>query len=80
MRQRKIKKLASNIRRSEGDAIAGERVITQARSIGKIIIVYGSSKHRAKQMTLRGNVFCVIDRAFRTREIKMRSSRHSTRD
>jgi len=72
MDRKVLKKLANNIYRSEGDAITGERVIAQARSIGKSITVKGTSRHRIQQISLRNNVFCLIDRAFRIPERKMR--------
>jgi hypothetical protein len=65
--QRELKKLAYKISFSEGDAISGERVIAQARSISNPTIVSGTSGHRIKQIILRTNVFCLIDKAFRIR-------------
>jgi hypothetical protein len=69
---KKLKNLASSISRSVGDAVAGERVIAQARIIGKPIVLPGTSKHRIQQVTLKNNVLCVIDREFRKRQTKMR--------
>ena len=74
-----LEKLATNIYRSAGDAISGERIIAQARTFGRSIIVPGTSKHRIQQATLRKNVFCVIDKAFRIREDKMRVKQESKR-
>ena len=72
MKRSDLAKLASNIYRGVGDAIAGKRVIAQARNIGNVIVVPGTSRHRIKQTILRKNVLCVIDREFHIRDTKMR--------
>ena len=72
MGRKELKKLANNISTSVGDAIFGERVIAQARSIGKPLILAGTSKHQIQQVTLKKNVLCVIDKGFRKREPEMR--------
>lgn len=72
MERRKLKDLASNIHRDQGDALAAEQVIAQARYIGKPIVVPGTSAHRIQQVSLRGNVLCVIDKPFRLKGEEMR--------
>lgn len=68
MTRDELRQLADTIHRDSGDAIAGERVIAQARSIGKSKVVKGTSIHKMQETTLRTNVLCVLDRAFRTRD------------
>jgi len=72
MSRKNLKNLAKEVHEEAGAAIAGERVVAQARSIGKYMVVAGSSNHRIQQSTLKGNVLCVVDRAFRIREGKIR--------
>ena len=47
--------------REEGDAIEGEVISCQARKIGRIRIVRGTSAHRIQLVTIRRNAYCVID-------------------
>lgn len=72
MGRQELKKLAVNIHRNRGDALAGEQIIAQARRIGRPIVVPGTSAHRIQQAVLRINVLCVIDRPFRLTEEAMR--------
>lgn len=72
MSRRKLRSFAKNINYSPGDAITGERVIAQARKIGNIIIVPGSSGHQIQQTTLKTDVFCIIDKSFRKIERQLR--------
>lgn len=72
MGKRELKDLAVNIYRDQGDAIAGQRVIAQARTIEKPILVPGTSRHRKQEVVLKVNVLCVIDRPFRLVEHPMK--------
>ncbi len=72
LERRQLKKLAKNINRNHGDALQGEKVIAQARDIGRCIVVPGTSNHRIQEVSLRENVLCVIDRAFILKEKEMR--------
>ena len=72
MARQKLRNLVSNAHRNRGDAIEGERVIAQARQIGKPLIVPGTSKHRIQEVVLRSNVLCVIDKSFQLKDGAMR--------
>lgn len=65
MRRKELEQLAQLIHREEGDAIEGERVVAQARKIGAIRTVPGTSTHKMQEITLRKNVLCVLDRPHR---------------
>ena len=65
MGRRELKHLVTNVYRGLGDAIAGEHVIAQARTVGKPMVVPGTSTHRVQEVVLKVNVLCVIDRPFR---------------
>ena len=65
MKREDLQQLAERIHREEGDAIAGERVIGQARRINKIHVVRGTSRHRVMETVLKSNVLCVIDKSYR---------------
>ena len=67
-----LERKAKTILRNAGDAISGERVIAVARKIGKSFVVPGSSKHQIQHLTLKKNVFCMIDKAFRMKDLKLR--------
>ena len=71
MSRRELKDIAKTIHRAEGDALAGEQVIVQAREIGKPLVIPGTSSHRLRQTVLRVNVLCVIDRPFLFKEKPM---------
>jgi hypothetical protein len=68
MARRELRDLAANLYRGAADAIEGERIIAQARDIGKPIVVPGTSTHRIQQCVLTVNALCIIDRPFRLRE------------
>lgn len=65
MKRNNLKDLAEAIHQQSGDALAGERVIAQARDIGKARTVPGTSTHKMQEIVLKKNVLCVIDRSFR---------------
>lgn len=65
MKREDLEQLAQRIHREEGEAIAGERVIGQARRIDRIYTVPGTSRHRMRETILKSNVLCVIDKSFR---------------
>lgn len=64
----KLKSLAKRIFRDHGDALQAEKIIAQARYIGKACVVPGSSRHQIQQLDLRGNALCIIDKPFRLTE------------
>jgi hypothetical protein len=72
MKREKLRQLAKKISRSNGDALEAERVIAQARSVGRVLVVAGTSRHRIQEVSLAGNVLCVIDRAFRLKEPQLK--------
>lgn len=72
MARQELKDLAVNIYRNRGDALQAERVIAQARNIGKPLVVPGTSSHRIQEVVLKVNAMCVIDRPFRLIESPMR--------
>jgi hypothetical protein len=55
----------SAIHREKGHALAGEMVIAQARQIGRVIVLPGTSTHKIQEIVLRSNVLCLLDRPFR---------------
>ena len=57
--------LATTVHRERGEALAGERIIAQARIIGPMLVVPGTSTHKMQQVALKKNAFCVLDRPFR---------------
>lgn len=72
MNRNELKQIASNIHSSKGDAIQGERIIAQAREIGRIRVVPGTSTHQMQQAVLKCNALCVIDREFRVKDKKLK--------
>lgn len=72
MERKELKRLARKISRDHGDALAGDKIIAQARDIGKVMVVPGSSTHRIQEVALRENVLCVIDRPFKLKEPEMK--------
>ncbi len=72
MQRKDLKCLAINISRKYGDAIAGEKIIAQAREIDSAKVFHGTSTHQIQEIALRKNVLCVIDRPFRIRETPMK--------
>ncbi|MGA7793937.1 MAG: hypothetical protein WCA19_12940 [Candidatus Acidiferrales bacterium] len=59
-----LRDLARNVHHETGDALAGEKIIAEARDISTPIRAHGTSKHQIQEIVLRRNAFCVIDRAF----------------
>jgi hypothetical protein len=59
-----LKSLVGNTYRNHGDALVGEQVVAQARDVGKVRVVPGTSTHKMQELILRRNVLCVIDRPF----------------
>ena len=72
MGRRDLRKLATSIHRSPGDALAGDRVIAEARKIGPTMVVAGTSSHRIQEVVLKRNVLCVLDRPFKLIEDAMK--------
>ena len=68
MARQELKDLTLNIYRSQGDALAGHRIIGQARRVGKPIVVPGTSTHRIQEIVMQVNALCVLDRPFRLRD------------
>lgn len=64
MERERLRKLAKRVIRDHGDALAAEKVIAQARDIGRVIVVHGTSTHKIQEVSLRENVLCVIDKPF----------------
>ena len=62
MKQKNLKAKARKIYHDPGDAIRGERVIAQYRTIHQSKLVHGTSAHKLTQAKLVGSVFCIIDR------------------
>lgn len=72
MGRRDLRKLATSIHRSPGDALAGDQVIAEARKIGPTMVVTGTSSHRMQEVVLKRNVLCVIDLPFKLIEDAMK--------
>ncbi|RLG25641.1 hypothetical protein DRN70_03990 [Methanosarcinales archaeon] len=52
--------------RDIGDKIEGERVVCEARSISKPVLIHRSGAHRAQRVKLTGNpVVCWVEKPFR---------------
>jgi hypothetical protein len=67
--ERFIKKFDGKTLKTVGSAIAGEKIIAQARKIVPAKKpVAGTSTHKMQQTDLHTNALCVIDRAFRKAE------------
>ena len=62
MKQKDLKKSATKILTNAGDAIRGEKVTAQFRTMHRPIVLAGSSTHQIRQAKLEGSVFCIIDR------------------
>ena len=65
MARRDLKRLAANIYRNHGDALAGECILAVARDVSKPRVVPGTATHKIQEIVLRSNVLCVIDRPFK---------------
>jgi hypothetical protein len=64
MSRQELKSLVVNMYRNHGDALVGERIIAQAREVGKPYVVPGTSTHKIQELVMRRNALCVIDRPF----------------
>jgi hypothetical protein len=64
MSRKDLKGLVVNIYRNHGDALARERIIAQARDVGKAYVVPGASTPKMQELILKRNALCVIDRPF----------------
>ena len=62
MKQKDLKQSAARVLTGMGDAIRGEKITAQFRTMHKPVILAGSSTHQIQQSKLEGTVFCVIDR------------------
>jgi len=71
-----LRKKATKVHHLAGEAIAGERIIAEAREIGGPVVVPGSSVHRIQEIVLKRNALCVIDRPFEAvdKEMRLRGS------
>ena len=69
MKRDELERLAVRKYRDPGDALAGERVIAQARKIRTVKSVPGTSAHRMQETILSTNVLCVLDREFRPKRL-----------
>jgi hypothetical protein len=72
MNRRDLKSFAACIHRGAGDALAGEQIIAQARDIGKVRVVPGTSTHNMQEVVLKSNALCVIDPPFKLKEGAMK--------
>ena len=61
-KQKDLKQSASRIHYAPGDAIRGERITAQFRTMHKPTILTGSSTHQIQQSKLEGSVYCVVDK------------------
>ncbi|WP_413861786.1 hypothetical protein [Methanobrevibacter sp. UBA417] len=48
-----------------GDTIKGDKIIAEARQIGKIVIINKSGRHKAQRISLKDNAKCIIERELR---------------
>jgi hypothetical protein len=64
MSRQELKGLVRNTYRGHGDALVGERIIAQARDLGRPCVVPGTSTHKMQEIVLKRNALCVIDRPF----------------
>ena len=53
-----------------GSAIRGDKIIGKARDISDKSIITDSSRHRAQQVILKRNAYCVIDKPLKMFERK----------
>lgn len=73
MSRNKLRQIVSQVYKSRGDAIEGERIIAQSRDIGKKRIIPGTSTHQMQQTILKSNALCVIDKEFRIKDKHLKS-------
>lgn len=62
MKQKELRRRASNIQWGLGAAIEGEKITAQARKVYRSVISTGTSSHQIQQIKLEGSAFCIIDR------------------
>ena len=62
MKQKDLKQNAAKVSYGPGDAIRGERITAQYRTMHKPMLLSGSSTHKIQQTKLEGTVYCVIER------------------
>ena len=66
MKQKDLKQKAAKILTSKGDAIRGEKITAQFRTMHKPTILMGTSTHQIQQSKMEDTVFCVIERPLRS--------------
>jgi len=49
----------------EGDAVKGDQLVAEARDIGKPGVTVKTGRHKARQVVLWENAFCVIRKKLR---------------
>jgi hypothetical protein len=62
MKQKDLKQSATKVYTEIGDAIRGEKITAQYRTMHKPIVLAGSSTHQIQQCKMEGTVFCIIER------------------
>ncbi len=65
MKREDLERLIVRLFTQGGDAIEGEKIIGQARSVRLMGTVPGTSSHRIQEVVLKTNALCVLDRPFR---------------
>lgn len=48
-----------------GDSIKGDRLVAEARKLGKIKVIAKSGRHQAQQIVLWENAFCMVEKKLR---------------
>lgn len=48
-----------------GDSIKGDKIVGEARKISRPIIIPKTGRHKAQQITLWENAFCVVEKKLR---------------
>jgi len=49
----------------EGDSLHGDKIVCEARKISKPVIIIKTGRHKAQQIALWENAFCVIEKKLR---------------
>jgi len=49
----------------EGDSLKADLIVAEARKTSKPKLIIGSSRHRAQQIILEENAFCIIRKRLR---------------
>jgi hypothetical protein len=62
MKQKDLKQSAVKIYTGVGEAIRGEKITAQYRTMHKAMVFAGSSTHQIQQCKMEGTVFCIIER------------------